>query len=196
MHLRAKPQKGVFAWVIRKCSNNRPQKRKKAIRVTHQSESQQVASEMLLGRKTLYHGTSAGNARSIEQEGFKPSTGLGDASAHHNSQLFMDESKGKTHFTSIKSIATGFARFIGVNDLQDPQLDLDIATKKSHMTRKNPETKSQELESIMKEIQKAEFHLQSMIDDQKGKVLKMNVPYHMYDEMKVDLYLLEDIPPQ
>lgn len=155
-----------------------------------------AAPDMLLGRKTLYHGTSAGNARSIEQEGFKPSTGLGGASAHHNSQLFMDESKGKTHFTSIKPIATGFARFMGENDLQDAQSDLDIATKKFHMARKNPETKSQELESIMKEIQQAEFHLQSMTDDHKGKVLKMNVPYHMYDEMKVDPYLLEDIPPE
>lgn len=35
-----------------------------------------------------------------------------------------------------------------------------------------------------------------MIDDQNVKVLKMNVPYYMHAEMKVDPYLLEDIQPE
>lgn len=67
------------------------------------------AKDRILGRKTLYHGTSAENAAKIKQEGFKLSDGMGGASEALGEQQFIDNSKGKIHMSPQRGIANGFA---------------------------------------------------------------------------------------
>lgn len=67
------------------------------------------AKDRILGRKTLYHGTSKDNAAKIKQEGFKLSNGLGGASEALGEEQFIDNSKGLIHMTPQRGIANGFA---------------------------------------------------------------------------------------
>lgn len=151
-----------------------------------------AAPDMMLGRKTLYHGTSVGNARSIEKEGFKPSTGLGGASEGINKKEYIEQSKGKTHFTSAKPLANSFADFVGTANLTAAQEQLDAAKERFNDARMDPDMEPR----LLEDIERAEQHVKSMSDVKKGKVLKVNVPYHMYDEMEVDPHILQPNLPK
>lgn len=77
------------------------------------------AKDRLLGRKTLYHGTTAENAAAIKQEGFKLSDGLGGASESLGEQQFIDNSKGKIHLTPKRGLANGFGAVASDQVLRD-----------------------------------------------------------------------------
>jgi hypothetical protein len=69
------------------------------------------SADKVLGYHNLHHGTSKSNAENIMKEGFKPSAGGSGAAKHSGSSEFVDQSKGKVHFTKDKHTARFFAGY-------------------------------------------------------------------------------------
>lgn len=120
------------------------------------------APEKLLGYHTVYHGTSNKNAEKIKEHGFDPSHG-GTRSAKLR-ERYVENSKGKMHFTKNRASAAGYAGDIG--------LHLRAAA------RKNPE--APDIDSAIAKGYK------DYLFRGKGKIVKARIPHKMWQKMDFD----------
>lgn len=162
------------------------------------------AKDRLLGRKTLYHGTSAENAAAIKQEGFKLSDGLGGASESLGEREFIDNSKGKIHLTPNKGFANGFGAIAADPNLR--AMSQEVTSLKDTLDAN--QNASVPASQLMEHFEKAEkisdnlantrhqaidrassLLLRGHVQSPKkygGETLKMSVPYGDYRAMEVD----------
>lgn len=150
------------------------------------------AKDMLTGRKTLYHGTAVDSAKSIKANGFVPSDGVSGASGLSNAQEYIDQSKGKTHFTSASPLAKYFAGYVGQG-----KHDQAIETRKNLMAGYEMEqavnpNNTKWLDETKGKIDALDANMEHLKKSRKGEVLKVNVPYATYANMEADPHIIGD----
>jgi hypothetical protein len=92
------------------------------------------APKRLLGYHTIYHGTSAENAKSIRENGFDPNRGGSGAAKLHGSERYIRESSNKIHVTKKLSNAVMFA---GYNSMKSGKAPGIVAARVSDKTWQN-----------------------------------------------------------
>lgn len=67
------------------------------------------SSDSLLGKKTLYHGTSKDNWENIKREGMKSDKGGSGASKSVGNDAYRKNSENKVHLTALRPIANSYS---------------------------------------------------------------------------------------
>lgn len=171
------------------------------------------AKDRILGRKTLYHGTSKDNAAKIKQEGFKLSNGLGGASEALGEQQFIDNSKGLIHLTPQRGIANGFGAVAGEPRLKE--LGAEVSSLKSKLNETENATipfsqwedNMKQTEELVGEVHKNKLQMNELTAKRLaggvvmppgrfgGETLKMSVPYRDFAAMEADSDILKGLDP-
>lgn len=171
------------------------------------------AKDRLLGRKTLFHGTTADNAAAIKREGFKLSDGLGGASESVADAAYMENSKGKIHLSPQRFIANGFGAIASDPAVRDlgreskslkSQLELLHSEKVPLSELTDHLDKRFDLEDRLDAVhgqladRSGNHILQGVVRSPKrvgGETLKVSVPYGEYKAMEVDPDIAQGLNP-
>lgn len=165
------------------------------------------SKDMITGRKTLHHGTSAEHARNIRLNGFSPTDGTGGVSEAHDkirrdhaertgkeikggTEHFVEASKGKTHFSSLPSVSDGYAAFKGKTDFLEAADKLRDAQSDYQMLRYIPFTTQEKADQRLQVVLDHADRVNALSPHTKGERLTVNVPYAMYDAMETDKQML------
>lgn len=158
------------------------------------------SSDMLLGKKTVYHGTSKDNWDSIKEKGLMSSKGGKHGVSANVNKGFKDESKNKIHVTSTKPVATYHAVF-GSRPEEFPvtRLRVDLNRRKDNILKRYgsvanmPERTKQTYKKLDREqkelypLSQKEYKRGHFLEPGKnGKVVKAKIDYDKFKNMEID----------
>ena len=158
------------------------------------------SSDMLLGKKTVYHGTSKDNWDQIKEKGLSSSKGgKGGVSANVNKD-FKNNSKGKVYVTAAKPVANYHAAF-GARPEMFPvtRARAELNRRRTNLLKKygsieNMPARTREIYKKLDRQQKELYPLSQkeykrghFLDPKdKGKVIKAKIDYDKFKEMEID----------
>lgn len=161
-----------------------------------------ASGDMVLGKKTLYHGTSNQNVDKILAEGLKANKGGTGASKAIQNAQYMKNSSGKVHVTGMKPIAQMYSK---MNATDSPvMMDYSEVSKKLNAIRsqyeegglvnysKMPATVQKEYDALTNQYKDLG---KKSVDEMKrnmfkrskgGKVFKIKMDYDKYRNFEID----------
>lgn len=148
------------------------------------------SADAILGKKTLYHGTSKENWDKIKQEGMKAEKGGSGASKSVGNNAYQKNSENKVHLTGLKPVANIYS---SSNTPEIKQKREDLAEFKDKvfdiMVKQGPPGKSQVDYKLKKGRQKV---YQELVKYKEDELRRMNMAQRTFKNVFVNPSLNTD----